>query len=157
MHEKTSRHHILPISISWPDIPQNIASISHQKHEELHRILDMNSRLHYTLVRKAREKTNHKMILNPDDLEYRHEAQRLYFERLPRLDWFLRKVHLEKMNQLVWYEVERLEKIWIIEEVVMEKDFNEALAKYHNYQKNLALEICNIFKKWFILNNQAWV
>lgn len=94
------------------------------------------------------------MILNPDDLEYRHEAQRLYFERLPRLDWFLRKVHLEKMNQLIGYEWERLEKIWIIEKVTNEKDFYDALNRYHVLQKELAAEICNIFKKWFTLNNK---
>lgn len=150
-NEKLQRHHLVPISISWPDIPQNIASITEWKHTELHKILDMNSRLHYALVRKAREKTNHKIILNHEDLEYRHDAQRLYFERLPRLDWFLRKVHLEKMNQLIWYEGERLEKIWIIENVTMEKDFFSALNRYHILQKELAKEISNIFKKWFTI------
>ncbi len=89
------------------------------------------------------------MILWPDDLEYRHDAQRLYFERLPRLDWFLRKVHLEKMNQLIWFEADRLTKIWVKENYVTQQDFNGALNMYHSFQKVLAKEIYDIFRKWF--------
>lgn len=147
--EKVQNHHIIPISICWPDITQNIATITQRKHDELHRILDMNSRLHYNLVRKAREKTNHKMIIWPDDLEYRHDAQRLYFERLPRLDWFMRKVHLEKMNQLIWFENDRLLKVWVKQNMKQYDSFDEALDWYHSLWKLLAKEIYDIFRKWF--------
>lgn len=148
--EKFQNHHIVPISISGPDVSENIATISERKHQELHRILDMNSRLHYNLIRKAREKTNHKMILSPEDMEYRHDAQRLYFERMPRLDWFTRKLHLEKMNQLIWFEADRLLKVWIKQEYKTQTDFESALNMYHEFWTMLSTEIYNIFKRWFL-------
>lgn len=146
--EKLQNHHLVPISISGPDVRQNIASISESKHLELHRILDMNSRLHYKLVRTAREKTNHKLVMWPEDLKYRHDAQDLYFERVPRLDQFLRKLHLEKMNQLIGYESGRLKTIWIDQKPELQNTFESALETYHEYGIELAKEINLIFKKW---------
>lgn len=145
---KLENHHINPISLKWPDIKENVASILDSKHADIHRTLDMNSRLHYNLVRKAREKTNHKLILWPDDLRYRHDAQELYFERIPRLDWFLRKLHLEKMNQLIGYELWRLKIIWINHEHEIQNTFEPALKLYHEYWIELAKEVNLIFKKW---------
>jgi hypothetical protein len=150
--DKLQDHHIIPISISWPDVKQNIANISESKHLELHRILDMNSRLHYKLVRTARQKTNHKLIMWPEDLKYRHDAQELYFERIPRLDWFLRKLHLEKMNDLVNYESWRIEKLWIKHTPEIATNFITALENYHDLWLQLSKEIQIIFKKWLSLN-----
>ena len=146
--EKLQNHHIVPISISWPDVKQNIANISESKHTEIHRILDMNSRLHYKLVRTAREKTNHKLVMWPEDLKYWHDAQELYFERVPRLDLFLRKLHLEKMNQLIGYELGRMKMIWIDQTPNIQNTFESALETYHECGIELAKEINLIFKKW---------
>lgn len=145
--DKIEAHHLIPVSVYGPDVPQNIASITSTKHAEIHKILDMNSRLHYQLVRDARKKTNHKLVMWPDDLKYRHDAQSLYFERVPRLDWFLQKVHLEKMNQLVQYESDRLDKIWIRHHVDYQTKFPLALKNYHLLGLELAKEIQFIFKK----------
>lgn len=146
--DKLENHHIHPISLKGPDVKENIASILSNKHSDVHRILDMNSRLHYSLVRKAREKTNHKIILSPDDLKYWHDAQELYFERVWRLDWFLRKLHLEKMNQLVGYELWRLKIIWVNHEQEIQTTFQWALKLYHECWIELAKEVNLIFKKW---------
>lgn len=145
--EKLENHHIIPVSCKWPWIKENLASISATKHAELHSILDMNSRMHYRLVREARDKTNHRLIIWPEDLKYWHDVQDLYFERVPRLDWFLKKVHLEKMNQLVQYESGRLEQIWIIHKPELCKTFESALDNYHELGIELAKEIQFIFKK----------
>lgn len=91
----------------------------------------------------------------PEDLKYRHDAQSLYFERVPRLDWFLKKTHLEKMNQLVQYESWRLQQLGIKHTPELAKTFKTALDNYHELGLELAKEIQLIFKKglniWKIL------
>lgn len=146
--EKLQNHHVIPVSCLWPDTKENIVSLTESKHAEIHRILDMNSRLHYKLVRDARLKTNHKLVMWPDDLRYRHDVQTLYFERVPRLDMFLKKVHLEKMNQLAQYESDRLLKLWITHKHQLCNTFQSALDSYHELWLELAKEIQLIFKKW---------
>lgn len=155
--EKLQSHHIVPISICWPDVKENISSITEWKHAELHRILDMNSRLHYKLVRTARERTNHKLVMWPEDLKYRHDAQELYFERVPRLDWFLKKLHLEKMNQLIGYELGRLKLIGVDHKPHIQNTFESALETYHEYGVELAKEINLIFKKWLWLSKNLLI
>lgn len=150
--ERWNNHHINPISVGGYDIPQNIARISESKHTELHAILDMNSRLHYKLVRLAREKTNHKLVMWPEDLKYWHDVQKLYFERLPRLDWFVKKIHLEKINLLAEYESWRLNFIWIDSKHELAQTFQNGLDNFHEKQIELAKAIQFIFKKWLWTN-----
>ena len=153
--DKLQDHHIIPISISGPDVRENKASITESKHVELHRILDMNSRLHYKLVRTARERTNHKLVMGPEDLKYRHDAQELYFERVPRLDLFLRKLHLEKMNQLIHYEIGRLKLIGVDHTPQLQATFQSAMEEYHKLWIELAKEIQFIFKNWLWLKQNS--
>lgn len=93
----------------------------------------------------------------PDDLKYRHDAQELYFERVPRLDWFLKKLHLEKMNQLIGYELGRMKMIWIDQAPHIQNTFESALELYHECWLELAKEINLIFKKWLWLSKNLLI
>jgi len=140
-------HHITPVSLKWYDVPQNIAEILRTDHNLIHQTLDMNSRLFYNLSRIAKEKTNHKILMGPDDLQYRHDVQMVYFERLNRLPQHIKQLHLDKMNELVLYENNRLAKLIKTTTPDLAKTFDTALSDYHTYWKELASVLQAIVKK----------
>lgn len=141
------RHHIVPISLKGYDTECNIAEILRTDHELIHQTLDMNSRLFYNLSRLAKEKTNHKLIMSPDDLQYWFDVQNVYFERLNRLPTNIKQIHLEKMLECVKYEHDRLQKL-TTSKLEINKTFDTALIQYHNLWKELASAIQTIFKNW---------
>lgn len=71
--------------------------------------------------------------MGPDDLQYRHDVQMVYFERLGRLPQHIKQLHLDKMNQLVFYEHNRLAKLIKTTKPDLAKTFETALSDYHTY------------------------
>ena len=139
-------HHIVPVALKGYDVPQNIAEILRTDHELIHQTLDMNSRLFYNLSRLAKVKTNHKMVMSPDDLQYWYDVQNVYFERLGRLPTQIKKLHIDKMNELVRYENDRLSKITKVTKPTISQNFDAALLQYHDYGKEIAKVLHQIIK-----------
>lgn len=148
--EKMQNHHIVPVSLRGKDIAENIFRLLDSSHSLTHQILDMNSRLFYALSRKAKLKTNHKLLLSPEDLQYRFDTQDLYFERVPRLPKDIKDAHLMKMNELVWYERNRLIKLTNTPITSQQSHitFPSALEDYHETQKLIAKELQVIMRLW---------
>lgn len=71
--------------------------------------------------------------MGPDDLQYRHDVQMVYFERLNRLPQHIKQLHLDKMNELVLYENNRLAKLIKTTTPDLAKTFDTALSDYHTY------------------------
>lgn len=91
------RHHVIPISIWGHDKQYNIMNLDNNTHIQLHRTLDIATHIYSKMQRKAKEKTNHKLVWWPDEIEIWADMQRLFFDRFSHLDRTLQKKHIENM------------------------------------------------------------
>jgi len=97
----SSRHHIIPVSLRWPDIKENIVLLKNRVHSTLHNILDIHPRIYGKMQRRIKEKTNHKLLLWEEDLKIWHDMQRLFFDRINHLPIYVQQIHIKKMRRIM--------------------------------------------------------
>lgn len=94
--ENTQRHHVYPVSIYGETAKYNLIDLKSQTHYELHRILDIHPSIFGKMTRKIREKTNHKILLSPDDIQMRGDMQNMFFDRIDHLPKYVQQEHVKK-------------------------------------------------------------
>lgn len=105
------KHHILPISSYWPNIPENIADVLMADHKKIHQTLDVAYRYFSTIIRKQRSRENWHIVLTVDDIEGRADIQRAYLDWVHKLPNFLQQMHEIKLGELVIIENEKLSRL----------------------------------------------
>lgn len=83
------KHHCIPISCQGADIPENIVHLSHEDHQHIHEILNIN----YSNIRSFRKQTNHILFHTEKSIEALCYLQRLYFGKIHLLKHDLLKLH----------------------------------------------------------------
>lgn len=139
-------HHICPVSLKGYNIEENKIMLLRNCHEQIHKALD--NRMLYTVTRKAKEKTNHKLYMTADDLNYRHDAQRLYFSWINKLPEDIIDIHTQKLNELIKYESNRLQPLARHQKQEYIDNFDDALLCYHIYWGEIAKVMEKVIKKW---------
>lgn len=102
----TQNHHIRPVSIGWPDIKQNIASVSIPHHKQIHDILN----IPYSKIRNLKQYLNNRMYKDSDYIQREFEVLQYYFENIDRLPRHLQQLHLDKMGEMKNLRINELKK-----------------------------------------------
>jgi len=71
----TQCHHVIPISLFWPNIPENKIYIDNKDHRQLHMEQDVN----YNVLRDIRNKTNHILVPNQYVMDCRKDLYLQFF------------------------------------------------------------------------------
>lgn len=74
--EQANKHHVYPLSLWWPDIPENILVMPQSLHIELHKTQNVDTRY----VRKYRAKINHLLKYNRYYASAEEDLMNRYFE-----------------------------------------------------------------------------
>ena len=148
MNEKRIEgHHVLPISLWWPDERMNIMDLKAQVHRDLHYTLDMPVRKYSSMNRKAKKRSNGHIILPPDAIEARGDMQRLFFDNINELPLRLQQKHVRVMNTLM-LDAQRKYSNYTWENLDYYEETHNEVDTFHNYheariiaQKELAKEL----------------
>lgn len=79
--KRTSRHHVIPISIGGWDCEENIIFLTHDEHTELHKKLNMT----YDSIRVYRKRTNHIIFINEYVVREMSLVQHAFFKNIGSL------------------------------------------------------------------------
>lgn len=112
--EQTEKHHVIPVSIWWQDIPENIVVLSKQVHKYVHKILN----LPYSQIRELRMISNDPKAPIKDVYRKEVDIQKRYFWNLDSLEDEVREMHINSLLSQIArlkYELYKLyrEKNWI--------------------------------------------
>lgn len=124
------KHHVLPIGCYGPNIPENIAQVLMADHRKIHQTLDIASRYFTTLTRKQRMLENGHIVLTVDDIEWRAEIQRNYFDWVHKLPSFMQEMHEVTMENLAMAENN---KLYRLTNDKMELEFGDTLKTHWLY------------------------
>lgn len=105
--EKENRHHVIPVSLRWPDHERNILTIKESAHNHLHKILDIHPKIYSRMQRRAKKQSNDGVIMEPDGIEARADMQRLFFDRLSHLPKRLQREHVKKWMERLDHEAKK--------------------------------------------------
>lgn len=94
-------HHMNPISLWWPNIPENIMELDKHVHEDLHRTLNLPVKMYWRRTRKYKERNNQSLVMRPEDVQSIWDIQKEFLHNLHRLPKRLQQLHVKKMMQLV--------------------------------------------------------
>ncbi len=151
--QNIERHHLLPISLGWADKKYNIIELKSTVHSELHKTLDLAPHIYSKLVRKAREKTNHRIVYAPDDIEVWANMQRMFFDRFRHLALYLQHEHIKNMmlqydhhtdlyKTITWDEFDKPKR-----EKDLKNQFDEVYEKKILCEKEISKVILECIKK----------
>lgn len=70
------RHHNIPVSLEWPETPENIIPLKKHIHEHLHKTLH----IPYRKIRNFRKKTNHKLVKDKEYIKELRKVHKLFFD-----------------------------------------------------------------------------
>lgn len=73
---KTTDHHVIPVSLYGPHLPENIIKLESLDHEILHKILNINS----NVLRNLRYRLNEVLHFKPQHVEIIKNAHSQYFQ-----------------------------------------------------------------------------
>ena len=155
--DKTTLHHIVPVSLWWEDFEWNLWKLKEQTHKDLHRTLDIKPTIFSQKIRKIREKTNHKFVTTADEIEMLADMQRLFFDRLSHLPKYVQQLHVVKAMQRLDHYSGVLSKLgggnlWSPQEHNNHKDtFNSVHEKTISCQKEIVLCIGEQLKKIYAI------
>jgi len=110
-NNQRNAHHVLPLSIHWPDVEENVALILKDDHRRLHNELDIPMRIFTKMTRNQRKRENWHLILTESDIEWRADIQRAYLEWVDRLPNFLQDMHEVKLWDLAQYEADKFNRL----------------------------------------------
>jgi fido (protein-threonine AMPylation protein) len=99
------RHHVIPLSLFWPDIKENIIELNRNDHTILHR----NQNIDSNIIRTFRRKVNDILVPNNYFLELKKELWEDYFE------WA--KTFKEEQKNSIFKQGERLRRPLRIEKI----------------------------------------
>lgn len=102
----TQNHHIRPVSIGWPDIKQNIASVSISHHKQIHDVLN----IPYPKIRHLKQYLNNRMYKDSDYVQREFEVLQYYFENIDHLQPHLQRLHLDKMSEMKKLRISELKR-----------------------------------------------
>jgi hypothetical protein len=108
MHKK-DKHHVIPISMKWPDDDTNIAKLWRADHNLVHEKLNVT----HHLLRNFRRETNEYLIWDKEKSREYHKIWKQYFMNLNKLPEHLVQEH----NISFARQLERLD--WRVEKMVM--------------------------------------
>lgn len=103
--EQTNMHHVEAICLWGRDIPQNLMKLNRSTHMDLHKTMDIPRNIYSRMQRRAKMKTNHKILMNPQDIDIWKDMGRLFFENLHKLPLWLQRKHVENMMWQVDYDM----------------------------------------------------
>lgn len=95
--KRTSRHHVVPISIGGWDIEQNIIFLTPEEHTKLHQIMNIS----YDSIRTFRKRTNHILFVNEYYVRELALVQEIFFQKLDKIDPFVIELIAESLHKLV--------------------------------------------------------
>ena len=125
-------HHVLPISLEWPDIVENKIRLDEKQHLIIHKEQDISSRK----IREYRELTNHILVPTNFVLEERLKLWKCYFAGAKNLEDHLYNLQLESLNKVKAWEEFRIK-----ERSEKAPQIPEALEKIIEAQKKRVLII----------------
>lgn len=141
--EKFENHHVIPISIHWEDIKENIYRLLQDKHRDRHHILWYSKRRYSELTRMYKKYSNWHLLLRPSDIDFQSLMQKEFFENLDKLSEEDQSIHVMKMNELYNY--------WSVKyKAITDDDFSidiwwnniEKFNVLHNWYIDIKKEIC---------------
>ncbi len=97
--KNTEAHHVIPISLSGFDIPENVIHITTNEHKELHNTLNLG----YSSIRLYRKRTNSIIFINEYSVREMIKVQELYFKNTPNLKRWLIKKQAESLKAQAEY------------------------------------------------------
>lgn len=130
------KHHMIPISLYWPDEKENIIELEYKKHLQLHQTLDIPTNQYSKWTRKIKKDTNGKTIRTPTNIETIHDLQCLFFSKFDLLESETKNKNIQKMKQYAKREIERAFLVWIPKIKIDWLDFYET----HNIAKEARKE-----------------
>lgn len=149
-------HHIIPISLWWPDKFANIERMHNNHHRDiLHATLDIPSRQHSQYSRKLRLITNDKLVTPPEGVALMGDIQREFFKNIWRLPKRMIMFHIEKLWLLAEQERDRYYKMFNtqFDWPVMKKDDGDKvhaiLDNYIQCKQEISKEIIAFLKGEF--------
>lgn len=95
--KRTSRHHVVPISIGGWDCEQNIIFLTNEEHVKLHQIMN----IPYDSIRLFRKRTNHILFVNEYYVRELALVQEIFFKNLDKIDPFVIELIANSLHQLV--------------------------------------------------------
>lgn len=106
-------HHIIPISLWWPDKFANIERMHTNHHREiLHATLDLPTKQYQQYTRKIKIASNDKLIMWPDAIDMMWDIQREFFKNIRKLPKRMIMFHIEKLWLLAEQERNRYYKMF---------------------------------------------
>lgn len=106
------KHHMIPISLYWPDDKSNIIELEHTTHTDLHKILNIPTNKYSKRTRQFKKVTNGKTIIAPDDIDMIHDIQSVFFSNIHKLPKEVQKKHLQQIQEYMKREMQRALKAW---------------------------------------------
>lgn len=95
------KHHMLPVSLAWPDIQENIMVLPEQTHLDLHNTLNLPMKIYKSRTRWFKMKTNNNLVMRPEDIESIWDIQKEFLHNLHRLPKRVQQEHVRNMMRLV--------------------------------------------------------
>lgn len=118
-------HHIEPVSLYGENKRSNTIDLIDRIHIDLHKTLDIPMRSYSKMQRVYKENTNHKLILDPEDIEYQAYMKWLFFDNIHKLSPRLQQEHIKKM-------IEQLEEKKAIYRQVSWDEFDDTITPHKN-------------------------
>jgi len=111
--QRTSRHHVIPISIGGWDVEQSIIFLTPEEHTKLHQIMNIS----YDSIRTFRKRTNHILFVNEYYVRELAMVQEIFFKKLDKLDPFIIDLIATSLNQLVVRAISdfKVERFYLLE------------------------------------------
>lgn len=107
-------HHVIPISLWWPDKPQNLMELEKSTHRHvLHATLDIPMIKYKTHTRKIKLRLNDTLIIPPDAVDMMGDIQKEFFLNIGKLPKRLQQKHVWSMMQLCDLEKAKCVKLWM--------------------------------------------
>lgn len=109
--KRTSRHHVVPISIGGWDVEQNIIFLTPEEHTKLHQVMN----IPYDSIRLFRKRTNHIIFVNEYYVRELAMVQDIFFKNLGNIEPFIIDLIATSLHQLVLRAINdfRIEKFVI--------------------------------------------
>lgn len=111
--KRTSRHHVVPISIGGWDCEQNIIFLTPEEHTKLHQVMN----IPYDSIRLFRKRTNHIIFMNEYYVRELAMVQDIFFKNLGNIEPFIIELIANSLHELVLKVLNdfRIEKFILID------------------------------------------
>ncbi len=119
--QRTSRHHVVPISIGGWDCEENIVFLTPAEHTELHKLMNIS----YESIRTFRKRTNHIIFVNEYYVRELAMVQEVFFKNLHKLNSFM----IEQIATSLYRLVRKMIRDYQIEKFHVATSFDTDLSK----------------------------